>query len=90
MPVKFLYDQEYGLKIETSENDEELTEQQAMIVAVRDLASGMDSLSRALWDFEEEFRFKHFYDEDASHRASPKKAPAKKPPTKRSSKKRRP
>jgi hypothetical protein len=65
MAVRFLYDGEYGLKIEAGDN-EELTEQQAMIVAVRDLASGMSSLGHALWEIQTEFDTKKFYDEDAA------------------------
>jgi hypothetical protein len=87
MTIKFLYDQEFGLQIESDENNEELTEQQAMIVAVRGLASGMSALASALWEISTEFDVKKFYDEDAAHRAAP---PAKKvAAAKRSSKKRR-
>jgi hypothetical protein len=90
MAAKFLYDRDFGnLKIETDENDEELTEQQAMIVAVRNLSSGMELLGNALWEIAQAFEYKKFYDEDAQSSASPTRASAKKPPTKRSSRKRR-
>jgi type VI protein secretion system component VasK len=52
-----------------------------MIVAVRDLASGMSSLSQAMWELYDEFRFKEFYKRDAPPppaRASATRAPAKK------------
>lgn len=78
MPVKFVYNAEYGLQIE-GEDGAELTNEQAMILALRDLASGMDSLARAHWDLEEEFRFKKFYNEDVARvPAIPPKAQSKK------------
>jgi hypothetical protein len=78
MPVKFSYDPQFGLRIEP-ELDSELSREEAMIVAVRDLAAGMNSLSQAMWEFYDEFRFKQFYkpDEPSPARA-PDNAPAKK------------
>ncbi|MBV9394789.1 MAG: hypothetical protein JOZ84_10285 [Methylobacteriaceae bacterium] len=64
MPVKFSYDPQFGLRIEP-ELDSELSREEAMIVAVRDLGAGMNSLSQAMWEFYEEFRFKQFYKTDA-------------------------
>jgi hypothetical protein len=64
MSTKFLYGGDFGLRIEADEN-EELTESQAMIVAVRDLAAAMSSLAQAHWDFREEFVGKHFFDPDS-------------------------
>ena len=72
MPVKFSYDPQFGLQIE-AELDSELSREEAMIVAVRDLASGMNSLSHAVWDLYEEFRLKQFYKRDEP---SPPRAPA--------------
>jgi hypothetical protein len=63
MPVKFSYDPQFGLRIEP-ELDSELSREEAMIVAVRDLASGMSSLSQAMWELYDEFRFKEFYKRD--------------------------
>jgi hypothetical protein len=60
MPVKFSYDPQFGLRIEP-ELDSELSREEAMIVAIRDLAAGMNSLSQAMWEFFDEFRFKQFY-----------------------------
>jgi hypothetical protein len=79
MPVKFSYDPQFGLRIEP-ELDSELSREEAMIVAVRDLAAGMNSLSQAMWEFYDEFRFKQFYkpDEPSPARARDS-APAKKP-----------
>jgi hypothetical protein len=80
MPVKFSYDPQFGLRIEP-ELDSELSREEAMIVAVRDLAAGMNSLSQAMWEFYEEFRFKQFYkrDEPSPARGPEPRAPAKKP-----------
>src|SRR5947209_5374944 len=85
MPVKFSYDPQFGLRIEP-ELDSELSREEAMIVAVRDLASGMSSLGQAMWELYDEFRFKEFYkrDEPASPaRVAATRTPAKKarPPT---------
>jgi hypothetical protein len=63
MPVKFSYDPQFGLRIEP-ELDSELSREEAMIVAVRDLAAGMNSLGQAMWEFYDEFRFKQFYKRD--------------------------
>jgi hypothetical protein len=57
MPVKFSYDTQVGLRVET-DFDSELSREEAMVVAVRDLASGMHSLSQAVWELYDEFRFK--------------------------------
>jgi hypothetical protein len=73
MAVRFLYNGEHGLQIEADDN-EDLTEQQAMIVAVRDLASGMSSVSQALWEINNEFDIKKFYDEDTASRDQLKQA----------------
>ena len=79
MPVKFSYDPQFGLQIE-ADLDSELSREEAMIVAVRDLAAGMSSLGQAMWEFYDEFRFKEFYkrDEPPSARASATRAPARK------------
>ena len=79
MPVKFSYDPQFGLGIEP-ELDSELSREEAMIVAVRDLAAGMNSLSQAMWEFYDEFRFKQFYkpEEPSPARAPAARAPAKK------------
>ena len=63
MPVKFSYDPQFGLRIEP-DLDSELSREEAMIVAVRDLAAGMNSLSQAMWELHEEFRYKQFYKRD--------------------------
>jgi hypothetical protein len=55
MPVKFSYDPQFGLQIEP-ELDSELSRDEAMIVAVRDLASGMNSLGQAMWELFDEFK----------------------------------
>lgn len=68
MPVKFSYDPQFGLRIEP-ELDSELSREEAMIVAVRDLAAGINSLSQAMWEFADEFRFKQFYKRDEPSRA---------------------
>jgi hypothetical protein len=83
MPVKFSYDPQFGLQIEP-ELDSELSREEAMIVAVRDLASGMSSLGQAMWELYDEFRFKEFYKRDeprspARVAATRTPAPAKKP-----------
>jgi hypothetical protein len=82
MPVKFSYDPQFGLQIE-AELDSELSREEAMIIAVRDLAAGMSSLGQAMWEFYDEFRFKEFYKRDEPSpppraRASETHAPAKK------------
>jgi hypothetical protein len=80
MPVKFSYDPQFGLQIE-AELDSELSREEAMIIAVRDLAAGMSSLGQAMWEFYDEFRFKEFYKRDEPPppaRASATHAPAKK------------
>jgi hypothetical protein len=80
MPAKFSYDPQFGLQIE-AELDSELSREEAMIVAVRDLASGMSSLGQAMWELYDEFRFKEFYKRDEPPpraRASETHAPAKK------------
>jgi hypothetical protein len=79
MPVKFSYDPQFGLQIE-AELDSELSREEAMIVAVRDLASGMNSLSHAVWDLYEEFRLKQFYKRDEP---SPPRPPAARTPVKK-------
>ncbi|MEA2858627.1 MAG: hypothetical protein QOC72_666 [Methylobacteriaceae bacterium] len=78
MPVKFSYDPQFGLQIEP-ELDSELSRDEAMIVAVRDLASGMNSLGQAMWELFDEFRFKEFYkrEEPAPERVSAAPAPPK-------------
>lgn len=63
MAVKFIYSSEWGLQIKAEDGDE-LTEQQAMILAVQDVASGMDNLAKAVWNFDEEFVGKDFYKTD--------------------------
>ena len=99
MPVKFSYDPQFGLQIEAG-LDSELSREEAMIVAVRDLASGMSSLGQAMWELYDEFKFKEFYKRDEPPppaRASATPAPAKKagapkrkrPPPAAASKKRR-
>jgi hypothetical protein len=98
MPVKFSYDPQFGLRIEP-ELDSELSRDEAMIVAVRDLAAGMNSLGQAMWELYDEFRFKEFYKRDeppppgrASARPAPAKkasAPKRKKPPAAASKKRR-
>jgi hypothetical protein len=40
-----------------------------MIVVVRDLAAGINSLGQAMWEFADEFRFKQFYKRDEPSRA---------------------
>jgi hypothetical protein len=80
MPVKFSYDPQFGLQIE-AELDSELSREEAMIVAVRDLAAGMNSLGQAMWELYEEFRFKEFYkrgEPPPPARASATRLPAKK------------
>jgi hypothetical protein len=79
MPVKFSYDPQFGLRIEP-ELDSELSREEAMIVAVRDLAAGMNSLGQAMWEFYDEFRFKQFYEpeERSAPRAPAARVPAKK------------
>ena len=79
MPVKFSYDPQFGLQIE-AELDSELSRDEAMIVAVRDLASGMNSLSQAMWELYDEFRFKQFYkpEEPSPARVSTARGPTKK------------
>jgi hypothetical protein len=97
MPVKFSYDPQFGLRIEP-ELDSELSREEAMIVAVRDLAGGMNALSQAMWEFYDEFRFKEFYKRDEPSQAGvpatriPAKktsAPTRKKPPAAKSKKRR-
>jgi hypothetical protein len=80
MPVKFSYDTQVGLRVET-DFDSELSREEAMIVAVRDLASGMHSLSQAVWELYDEFRFKQSSkrDETSPAAVTPVPAPAKKP-----------
>jgi hypothetical protein len=80
MPVKFSYDTQVGLRVET-DFDSELTREEAMVVAVRDLASGMHSLSQAVWELYDEFRFKESSkrDEPSPAAISPAPAPAKTP-----------
>src|SRR5947199_8619653 len=80
MPVKFSYDTQVGLRVET-DFDSELSREEAMIVAVRDLASGMHSLSQAVWELYDEFRFKQSSkrDEPSPAAVTPVPAPAKKP-----------
>jgi hypothetical protein len=81
MPVKFSYDPQFGLQIE-AELDSELSREEAMIIAVRDLAAGMSSLGQAMWEFYDEFRFKEFYKRDE---ASPPPVPAARAPAKKAS-----
>lgn len=50
MPVRFLYSGDFGLRIDADEN-EELTESQATIVAIRDLAAAMSSLGERTLGF---------------------------------------
>jgi hypothetical protein len=97
MPVKFSYDPQFGLQIE-AELDSELSREEAMIIAVRDLAAGMSSLGQAMWEFYDEFRFKEFYKRDepspppvpAAHAPAKKaSAPKRKKPPAPASKKRR-
>jgi hypothetical protein len=98
MPVKFSYDPQFGLQIE-AELDSVLSREEAMIIAVRDLAAGMSSLGQAMWEFYDEFRFKEFYKRDEPSRppvpvahAPAKKASAakrKKPPAAASKKRRK-
>jgi hypothetical protein len=78
MPVKFSYDPQFGLRIEP-ELDSELSREEAMVVAVRDLASGISSLGQAMWELYDEFRFKEFYKRDEPPpppRAAATRAPA--------------
>ena len=81
MPVKFSYDTQVGLRVET-DFDSELSREEAMVVAVRDLASGMHSLSQAVWELYDEFRFKQSSKRDepspAAIAPAPAPAPAKK------------
>jgi hypothetical protein len=97
MPAKFSYDPQFGLRIEP-ELDSELSREEAMIVAVRDLAAGMSSLSQAMWEFSEEFRFKQFYKRDEPSPArvdeasptrvdepAPARGPARRSPAKKAS-----
>jgi hypothetical protein len=87
MPVRFSYDPQFGLRIEP-ELDSELSREEAMIVAVRDLAAGMSSLSQAIWELYEEFRFKEFYKRDEPPPArvnepAPARVPAARAPAKK-------
>jgi hypothetical protein len=86
MPVKFSYDTQFGLRIEP-ELDSELSREEAMIVAVRDLASGMGSLSQAMWELCDEFKYKEFYkrDEPPSPTPSPARVAATSTPVKKAS-----
>jgi len=64
MPAKFSYDPQFGLRIEP-ELDSELSREEAIMGAVRDLAAGMNSLGQAMWELYDEFRFKQFYKPEA-------------------------
>jgi hypothetical protein len=79
LPVKFSYAPQFGLRVEP-ELDSKLSREEAMIVAVRDLAAGMNSLSQAMWELHEEFRYKQFYkrDDQPPHRLDEPPGPAKK------------
>ncbi|MBV8850691.1 MAG: hypothetical protein JOZ16_14035 [Methylobacteriaceae bacterium] len=81
MPVKFHYDPQFGLRVEPELNSE-LNRDEAMIVAVRDLAAGMHSLSQAMWDLYEEFRYKEFFKRDAAASAPVSASP---PPQRKAS-----
>lgn len=64
MTTKFSYT-EYGLRVDASDGDQ-LSEQEAMIVAVNTLAQNMGMLAQAMANISEEFGIKEFYDRDLS------------------------